>query len=137
MTPAELLLLAERVEAASGPDREMDLAIAIMLGKAPANTIRGNVTGFCYFDEYSSPCCVTIAQYTASLDAAMSLVPKGFGFIAGTNLDNGKGQATVSFQERGNWYHCGRYAATPALALTAAALRARAQADPEGGRIRG
>lgn len=56
---AELLALAERCEQATGPDREIELAIE--------DAIKGPVKppyrrGFC-------------PAYTASLDAAMSLVP--------------------------------------------------------------
>ena len=77
--------LAERCEKAARPDRELDAAIAAAVHLKQLT--------------YSSPEWIKDPEFTASLDAAMSLV-----------LRDGQ-------------------AATPALALCAAALRARASAD--------
>lgn len=65
MTRAEqLLALAERVERATGADRELDGDIFCALGLA--QLIEGA------FDAYRAP------AYTASLDAALTLVPEGW-----------------------------------------------------------
>jgi hypothetical protein len=121
MDRGELLALAERCEAATGPDRELDGDIFCALGHAPF--IEG---AYC---AYRSP------AYTASLDAAMTLVPEGWRWMAGHRefshargyVENG-GPAFVGVGTRRNpnrlWFET--TAATPALALTAAALRARA-----------
>ncbi len=85
-----LLELAERCEAATGPSYVLDLEIAEVI--APTELA------------WQPP-------YTASLDAAMMLVPDHDGWIIMGN------SAKVGRQISG--------AATPALALCAAALRAR------------
>jgi hypothetical protein len=106
----ELIALAERVEALSGPDREVDRAIV--------ESVRGKPKlGFQHG---------RIDHYTASLDAAMSLVPDGYDWIVGhTNAG-----LTVYAECGGTGGDFTRFAATPALALTAAALRARAEVQP-------
>jgi hypothetical protein len=109
MTRAELLALAERVEKAQGADRHLDVDI---------------------YHAFGEPLGTGVAlppAFTASLDAAASLVPEGWGYwIDGSAPELG---ITVSVMpidpadrrdKRGD-------AATPALALTAAALRARAE----------
>lgn len=127
----DLMELASRVEAGEGPDRELDKAIATALGY-----------GRWYAAWHPS------WGYTASLDAAMTLVPEGWAIdkismwpaapegasnttspqshvhMVGTSLDR-MGRKMV-------WGHSGkdgRVEATssiPAKALTAACLRARA-----------
>ncbi len=105
MTPKEPLArqdmgaLAERCEAATGPDRELDLLImryAMNIGGAAENADR----------------------YTASLDAAMTLLASDDQALCDFVLNR------PSAVNVGNtkWVH----GATPALALCAAALRARA-----------
>jgi hypothetical protein len=115
----DLLALAERVEQATGPCRNLD------------NSIRLATNGGCAFDEDPA--------YTASLDAAMTLVPEGWNWMAG-NRNQPKARAYVNNGElhfegvtaqrnpRLRW--CEVVAATPALALTAAALRARTAMEP-------
>ena len=73
MTRTTLLALAERVEAATGADRELDVLVALAKGwrkesardwfTPPGVNVRHHKTEL--------PC------YTASLDAAMSLPPSG------------------------------------------------------------
>jgi hypothetical protein len=93
--PATLLALADRCEQAAGPDYELDLAIwtslVILSGFRPSRT-----------------------DYTGSLDAAVTLVPEGCGWMVMNNA------AKV-----GRWPSRG---ATAPLALCSAALRARAAA---------
>ncbi len=96
--PATLLALAERCEQAAGPDAGLDLAIWTTLLDTP---------GF-------QPLSPWRTDYTVSLDAAVTLVPEGCGWMV-----------------MGNAAKVGRLpsrAATAALALCAAALRARAAA---------
>lgn len=115
----DLMELASRVEAGEGADRELDADVFCALGLAPF------VEGA--YDAYRAP------AYTASLDAAMSLVPQGWGW--NVSQPNDRAIASGLLKERTPvhgevQYGCDhRYAvaaATPALALTAACLRARA-----------
>jgi hypothetical protein len=125
--PATLLALAERCEQAAGADRELDVAIARALGWKPL-----------YRDDYSKwwpPAAVADARerkrsilhhptqplpkFTASLDAAVTLVPEGWFWEV---RDDG-----VAWVTRPDGGMPGT-AAAPALALVAAALRARAAA---------
>lgn len=131
-----LMALAERAEKATGPDRELDWLIAEAVGEVPAHSIR--TIGFDY-DWYRKPDewmlwrakdsegrsveTWTPKKRTASIDAATTLVPEGLKFEVTTT--GYKPGATVC----GNiltGVHEVSYAATPASALTAAALRAHA-----------
>lgn len=107
--PSRLLELAERVEAARLPDREIDDAIHIArTGEKPFN-------------------CATSKRYTDSLDAAMRLVPEGWNWACGPRAEwQAHGRSWAWCDETGeDWEDSwNSYAATPALALTAAALRA-------------
>ena len=146
-----LLQLAARVEAASGPDRELDAAIwCAVNGKEfpqpPYTTIYKNYEGEHSGITHSGlmrQCRIDQSlNYTASLNAATALVPEGWRFMAGQRefpharayVENGK-PAFVGIGNRRNperlWAET--TAATPALALTAAALRARSLALQPGG----
>lgn len=109
--PNDLMDLAARVEAASGPDREIDKAVQRATGDGSGNHWFKNHLGEHTTDDLAP-------AYTASLDAAMILVPEGWTCWSlrseriGTGVD-GQEQRELAF------------AATPALALTAACLRAR------------
>lgn len=108
--------LAERCEAATGPDWSLDCDIARARGYHVPNPPTGGglavPTG-------------SLPRFTASLDAAMTLVPEGWFWRVGhsTLYD---GWAALN---RVHPDHCNREdeafakAATPALALCAAALR--------------
>lgn len=97
--------LAEKVERLEGPSREVDALIANQL--------------ILPLDWGMSP-----LRYTASLDAAMSLVPKGLDWMI-DNFDGAKSgfRCSAGVFSGSQWIDC-RAAATPALALTAASLRA-------------
>jgi hypothetical protein len=123
----ELLALAERVEALGGPDREVDAEIALALGivrERDGNCFYGHrdfsmmVLERGYYDHDGS--APELSAYTASLDAAMTLVPEG---MCWRTACFPRGQGVASAMVEGGPE---RMAATPALALTAAALRARA-----------
>jgi hypothetical protein len=122
---AELRALADRVEAAKGAYRALDGEIWCAIngyewvmwdGAGAVFRQADSSIGHHYADR--------IRAFTASLDAAASLVPagwdwavtKGFGEDALAAASPANSVATVETQ-----------AATPALALTAAALRALAE----------
>ena len=130
---AELLALASACEKANGPDRELDCGIAVGLhgGHIRWRQAVGTMESYPVRDYTSSAHvqgygCDHISAYTASLDAAMSLVPEGLRFY----VDNGTVDSTshaCAFAGRDGGVTGGcKIAATPALALCAAALRARA-----------
>lgn len=98
---ADLMKLAERVEALSGPDRAVDWELHVFDG----------LVGVGMYGAHP--------HYTASLDAAMTLVPEGVVFDVGWLHDMSQARGCVAGKKAA-------YAATPALALCAAALRARA-----------
>jgi hypothetical protein len=116
--PATLLALAERCEQATGPDKELDFTIDDFMLKHGAET-----------DRIRNPRYVL--PYTASLDAAVTLVPEGYYWQAANGkrrhsepqacadlfVAHGPNRGDMSFTAD---------AATAALALCAAALRARA-----------
>jgi hypothetical protein len=106
--PATLIALAERCEQAAGPDRELDFAIAAGVGWPDSPNLQQNAR-----------------RYTESLDAAITLVPEGWtwgrfhsGVVECMTL-NGPGNSILFERGEGN---------SSALALCAAALRARAAA---------
>lgn len=118
---AELEAQADRVEALAGPDRETD----VMIGRARGLVYPDGPSGGQWGGSFS-PC----PYYTASLDAAMTLVPEGWTLF---HLD-GPWNSTAAHVTlaNNNGLFCEGEAASPALALTAAALRALA-AEKEGG----
>jgi len=116
--PFDLEALAVRCEAAVGGDRELDMEIAIAVGWHPPGVdprlYRSDETNALY--RHRTP------LYSASLDAAMTLVPEGY---------------DVCIETVGGWHYAsvnppedeimGQIEASSLpLALTAAALRARA-----------
>jgi hypothetical protein len=115
------------------PERELDVAIARALDWKPL-----------YRDDYSKwwpPAAVEdsrarkrsilhhptqpLPAFTASLDAAVTLVPEGWDFCISKGWAE---EAIVSLAPAGMATEVIASAATPALALCAAALRARAAA---------
>jgi hypothetical protein len=124
-TKAQLTQLAERVIALSGPDREVDGLIF--------KALNPDRDWFKFSDCWCARCPDDAAafdtpeHFTASLDAAMSLVPEGWEFMM-------EGDATpLHYPVETEWsyrvelgQHIKGEAATLALAITAAALLARA-----------
>jgi hypothetical protein len=128
-----LVELALRCEQATGADRELDVRISLELSGvgytdkdvADLLTVRDEPTGYGRYrpaDEY-------VAKFTASLDAAMSLIGKDAFWRLG---NDGEGpdvsafKATVTSGDGPTLAFHDAVAAIPALALTAAALRALA-----------
>ncbi|MDQ1081415.1 hypothetical protein [Pseudoroseomonas cervicalis] len=112
-----LLALADRVERAGGPDFKLDLAIARAVGAL------GDEAGF---PDAAFSALIPIRhfpRYSASLDAAMGLVPEGWEWSAASCGDcycADPEPRTVAY-----WGDA-RGPNAAALGLAAAALRARA-----------
>jgi hypothetical protein len=138
MTRDELLALAARVEAATGVDQILDadilLAASPELAAAPWERVAYSSGMRAFFVDRSDPDrnnVVSPPAFTSSLDAAASLVPEGYAWAVygGTREE---GHATAYCVPKGGRLPWPAWvddvnAATPALALTAAALRAKAQ----------
>lgn len=135
---SDLLALAERVEAATGPDRELDAVIQRALGSGSTEHWFADFLGNWVTDDHAP-------AYTASIDAAMTLGGSGcylafdVHFMSEENVLRYRG-----YSFRPDWAKWNPHdtewlnrdgsenplCATPALALTAAALRARAASTP-------
>lgn len=104
----DMLKLAARCEAATGPDPKLDREIL--------DTI---------CEKWVGKWLLGPAKYrfTASLDAAMTLVPEGFRRAEYGTYENARGHWHELSMSNGEF---SASAATPALALCAAALKARA-----------
>ncbi len=117
-----LLELAERCEQATGPDRELNYHIAKALGFVH-ETDRGPL-----FLHNGKPGSWSPLRYTASLDAAMLLVPEGMDWfkergLYAPNIAVIQGPICAFAGETDSFI----------LALCAAALRARANHLDDGG----
>ncbi len=113
-----LLALAERCEAATGADREIDAKLAGIF----SHSVESDDGDFWWGAHDSLP--VRVPAFTASLDAALTLVPEGWQWVVSQQL--GQPFAGCGGSPTGGWLAWHVDAATPALALCAAALRARA-----------
>lgn len=145
MDRAQLLGLAERVEKASGPDRELDCLIWCATSPSHFEYHGGDgvlavVGGFAARLDWCD-----MPHPTSSLDAALTLVPEGWRVAYLGEWDNdalrarGPWQAILIRPGQGDCFgpdlspRC-NHAATPALALCAASLRAlAAQPHADGG----
>jgi hypothetical protein len=137
------MLLSDRVEALTGPDREVDAVCHLAIGytqKLPEPPARlpnaprwhhpdGTATGWVVHPNADYP-----PRYTASLDAAMMLIPDHIDEweILRAQRDPRFGQYQARLEmlpAKENGDEMGPQStmngATPALALTAAALRSR------------
>jgi len=137
---SKLLALAEAVEKLTGPERETDARIAHAIKWRWDDWVEGDLC----IESYSVEAVIDRVQknshnsiwlylprFTASLDAAMTLVIKDRDWM----VDNFDGPASerrhsaTVFHERGKPYdEYSGHGANPALALCAAALRAQAEA---------
>lgn len=136
---SDLVALAERVEAATGADRELDAEIwlAVTPGATRSKTIvpdheyNGKPRcGWTIDETRENGHLIIVPAYTASLDAAMSLVLEGWRTAMVSEMEHRdawhwrlgrKHSPQIRFGEGG----VDGVAATPALALLSAALRAR------------
>jgi len=131
--------LADRVEAGDGADRELDCLIAVAcLGyfEVPPKW-KGGPIGYGKFDSDGAEIhpghggAQLVPRFTASLDAAMTLVPEGDYWVRQDLWPDYLGRATASVCRlvQGDQPALTRVgqASSPARALTAAALRSRAQ----------
>jgi hypothetical protein len=152
-SPEAVRDLVRRVESATGPSKALDREIALAVGwvrLSPSEARRSNPAWYHPEDcRNGKPIIDSLhgtdvwrdpIAYTASLDAAMSLVPEGWFWMAGNRdritprayVENGE-PSFVGISSRRNpnrlWFEV--TAATPALALVAAALRARLQGQAD------
>lgn len=120
--------LARRVEALEGPDRRIDAEICLATGNNGGNPVIAPGCDGWLVGSADNPNPVQAPSFTASLDAAMKLVPdKAWWWVEAQPLVHGKFLAGCGDERVSG-------GATPALALTAAALRAMiAKAVEEGG----
>lgn len=135
----DLAELAGRVEAAVGADRELDALIwlAVVPGatRKESRYIHKASGKECVIDETrENGRLIIVPAYTGLLDAAMTLVPEGRDWML-DNFDGEPGRRCSAsvFNASGQEYaDYEAFAATPSLAITAAALRARAAQQTEG-----
>lgn len=142
--------LIEMLEKATGPDRDIDLACHILLSGrkwefSQAWLNNRDIIHTAVTDEDREdmevwgtlPHVRMLPRYTASLDAALTLVPSGHEWRAGDDLENRSAWASISDdvwdEANGEIIAIGK---TPAIALCIAALKARAasETDMEAGR---
>jgi hypothetical protein len=122
--------LADRIEKATGPSYTFDCEIwdLIYPGERQARFDKLTAPGTPYhkrlgpadLDGYVRP----LRNFTASLDAALTLVPEGWEPTI-TVRHGRRSEVYLESPDRGRWRDTGGFAATPALAICAAALRAR------------
>ena len=136
-TRAALLALAERCEQASGPDDVLDADIFLVmqpdLAAFPWERVTYPNGKHPFFADCSDPDGLNVVlppRYTASLDAALSLVPDGWKWTL-HSADTAGPPCAYCVPNMGRlpwpmWVN-DVSAATPALALCAATLRARAE----------
>ena len=127
-SPAEVMMeLAERCEKAMGPDRKIDAAICRLIDLPRCEEpdclpdVFERIIGRVESGDWDQD--PDVAFYTASLDAAMTLVPEGWYWQVG---QGNHAWAAVYENPIPPATRVDPIAATPALALCAAALRARA-----------
>lgn len=140
--PTRLLALAEECEAAAGPDRKIDLALAELLGfwASPLTAEeRGLLLSEATPDQNGQPQGLRIdaqqpivPSYTGSLDAALSLLPLyAFWSLMVKGRVSGLFECAVVLRD-GNGFGY-RAARSPALAVCTAALRALAEEASDAG----
>jgi hypothetical protein len=126
--PTTLLALAERCEQAVGPDRELDQDISRVLLPAEAEGITRSRYGWSYRvfgpSGWGDFKWLENLPFSASLDAAVTLVPEGHEWLRKNEICMTVYRAPTDPKEWAR--HIDARGATPALALCAAALRARA-----------
>lgn len=117
--------LIERLEKAAGPDRELDFDLHLARGLNASKSRRRDGQGSWWvYDAYDEGGygLQSLPSYTASIDAALMLVPAEHDWVV----------SNVNGHVGGTPYACcgsdkAHFAATPVLSLCLAAMRARAQ----------
>lgn len=125
MTRAELIA---KLEAATEGSRQLDGEIGRAVGY-----VASSWWGAIAFRWNEGECWGSVPDFTTSLDAALTLVPEGWGWLArshdGSPAYDGTGRGRGGFANvnigRDDAQFFTEFAATPALALCIAALRAR------------
>jgi hypothetical protein len=107
--------LLTRLSALTGPDRTIDEEIALAFGWTKTNSAIPPSSADPYWRSPRGQICPNVPLYTASIDAALTLVPRGAIWSVGGHV--GAYWADVSV-------HSGS-GATPAIALLIAILRAQ------------
>lgn len=133
---SEMMKLAERVEGLEGPDRGMDVLIAKAVRWLPASVNPEAWKGSAYSlaPNYWFGPIFKLPAYTASLDAAMTLVPATCLFWCRELWDDQRKAGYAGINIYRDMTHVGEttaVAATPAQALVSAALKARAHLEGE------
>ena len=131
-----LTSLIERIEAATGGDRELDAEI--WLACTPGATrdkwsyVHRATGRECTVDETRNATdrLIIVPSYTTSIDAALTLLPEGNDWSL--FFDNGAALAGCQPASEDGCDITDTPGATPALALLAAILSARQAADTEG-----
>lgn len=126
-----LLELAERVEALTGPDREVDAAITLAIFPWVARDGGGD-----FIRKDGSPydgVRVRVLEYTASIDDALTLVPGGANWTLLSHADGSTAEVAHPFVDGWRGVGCEVTAESEPLALCAAALKARAALAQKGG----
>lgn len=129
--------LIARIEAATEGSRELDCVIAVASGEF---FIKGEICGepaYCYIDSDevlhmpgNGGGAAMVPNYSESVDAALTLVPEGWshGYRLTTANDDLGSLVEAWVRTKGRMWH-GVTHSTPALALCAAALRARSEKE--------
>lgn len=117
--------LIARIESADGPSRELDAEIARSIGwGCVVRDPEAQNKYVCWRKHYRSGEWIMLPRYTSSIDDALTLVPDGHYMHVYTPYGEvSQGYAVVSDRDDGPLFTS--IAATPALALAAAALKAR------------
>ena len=132
----ELLKLAERVEALSGPDRLTDANIHWQIRRDDFEPDEDHTDQtYCYARggwtlnraDHHFLDSIPVPRYSSSLDAAMTLVPKGWAWSVLDRRTTGYSKPNGQCWTKEDRSTLHGDAATPALALCAAALRALAK----------
>ena len=127
---ATLLALAERCEQAAGPNNGLDAEIALAIGYTHE---RRGTERACWWRTPAGQQLAYVGYknhppfFTGSLDAAVTLVPEGWIYELGRGESGTSRSLCRMSDELGIWTGWA-VAATAALAICAAALRARAAA---------
>ncbi len=130
----DLNALIERLSRATGPDRELDAAIAVAIKGGRIDWILDGITKETFpVRVYPDTTGVTargelqaaVPRYTSSIDAAMTLVPEGWNWELSNNPPSAWMCESGYNPDTYNGETAQANARTPAIALTIAALSAR------------